>query len=83
MGYLRMVGGSKGPPSKVPPANFSLGCEKFAFSEEFNGRGGEIRTPDPLLPKRNTDFSNFLTPLAWAKCLRGKAEETDSQEEIA
>ena len=52
MGYLRMVGGAKHPPSNTPPANFSLGCEKFDFVEEFNGRGGEIRTPDPLLPKQ-------------------------------
>jgi len=58
-----MVGGEKRHALKNITTNFSPGCEKFGILQKFNGRGGEIRTPDPLLPKRNAAFLNFLNTI--------------------
>jgi hypothetical protein len=60
------------PPSESTPANFSHGCEKFDFVEDSDGRGGEIRTPDPLLPKRDGRFPECRLQGYDFKYLKGK-----------
>ena len=58
-----MVGEAKKHALKNIMTNFSPECEKFGILQKLNGRGERIRTSDPLLPKRNAEFLNFLNTI--------------------
>ena len=47
-----MAGLAKSPALKSDTGELFAGCEKLGLSFIFNGRGGQIRTDDPLLPKQ-------------------------------
>ena len=53
------MGGWERPALKVATGELFAGCEKFGMLQKLNGRGGEIRTPDPLLPKQ---FQTLVEP---------------------
>jgi hypothetical protein len=52
-GIYGMAGHAKSPALKIDTGELFAGCEKLDLVFIFNGRGGQIRTDDPLLPKRD------------------------------
>ena len=73
-----MAGHAKSPALKSDTGELFAGCEKLDLFCIFNGRGGQIRTDDPLLPKQmryqaalRPDFlQSYLTCAAENSCLR-------------
>ncbi len=55
--------GGESPALKIDTGELFVCAEKFVFLEVSDGRGGEIRTPDPLLPKQDWQF--FQCRLQW------------------
>ena len=71
-GIYGVAGAEFFPALIIDTGELFAGCEKLDLVCIFNGRGGQIRTDDPLLPKQmryqaalRPDFIN-LTPLAAA-----------------
>jgi hypothetical protein len=63
---------AKSPALKIDTGELFAGCEKLGLSCIFNGRGGQIRTDDPLLPKRKTLFLGKLDFGSLEESVEGK-----------
>ena len=67
-----MAGAEIFPALKSDTGELFAGCEKLDLVCIFNGRGGQIRTDDPLLPKRKTLFLRKLDFGSSGESIEGK-----------
>ncbi len=71
-GIYSVVGHAKIPALRIDTGELFAGCEKLGLVCIFNGRGGQIRTDDPLLPKLKTLFLEKLDFGSLGESVEGK-----------